>query len=300
MATKADFSEDEWRALQRGVTGAGMLVSVSDADFTDSFGEASALARFLGEQRRTNESELVREIAAVRGGGFGLTASREKVESETMAALRSAVATLSAKAPDEVAAYGQLVLELATGGGRGVGGSDRDGDEGDRQRSRGAPVQLSQPRPEEGTEDRVYWRLLRRAPVRIALVLASPRASPGLPVCTHSPGWPPGIRARRLSWCVSRRSSTRMAGRGLPAFWSTQSICAISVSLRQAGPPSGGPREFLSARLLRDERAVHKELDQSRVEVGGFHLVGAFEGVDLEAVVRGLRVEDRVGTASSP
>src|SRR5262245_42807923 len=34
MATKADFTEDEWKALQRGVTGAGMLVSVSDTDFT--------------------------------------------------------------------------------------------------------------------------------------------------------------------------------------------------------------------------------------------------------------------------
>ncbi len=113
MATKADFTEDEWHALQKGVTGTGMLVSVSDADFTDSFGEASALATFLGEQRQKNESELVREIAAVRGGGFGLTASREKVETETMAALRSAVTTLSAKAPDEVAAYRQLVLDLA-------------------------------------------------------------------------------------------------------------------------------------------------------------------------------------------
>jgi hypothetical protein len=113
MATKADFTEDEWQALQKGVTGAGMLVSVSDADFTDSFGEASALAKFLAEQRRTNESELIREIAAVHGGGFGLTASREKVETETMAALRSAVATLSAKAPDELVPYRQLVLDLA-------------------------------------------------------------------------------------------------------------------------------------------------------------------------------------------
>jgi hypothetical protein len=113
MATKADFTEDEWNALQKGVMGAGMLVSVSDADFTDSFGEASALAKFLAEQRRTNESELIREIAAVHGGGFGLTASREKVETETMAALRSAVATLSAKAPDELVAYRQLVLDLA-------------------------------------------------------------------------------------------------------------------------------------------------------------------------------------------
>jgi hypothetical protein len=113
MATKADFTEDEWHALQKGLTGAGMLVSVSDADFTDSFGEASALAKFLGKQRQTNESELVREIAAVHGGGFGLTASREKVETETMDALRSAVTTLSAKAPDDVAAYRQLVLDVA-------------------------------------------------------------------------------------------------------------------------------------------------------------------------------------------
>jgi hypothetical protein len=113
MATKADFTEDEWHALQKGVTGAGMLVSVSDADFTDSFGEASALAKFLGEQRQKNESGLVREIATVHGGGFGLTASREKVETETMAALRSAVTALSTKAPDEVAAYRQLVIDLA-------------------------------------------------------------------------------------------------------------------------------------------------------------------------------------------
>ena len=113
MATKADFTEDEWHALQKGVTGSGMLVSVSDADFTDSFGEASALAKFLGKQRQKSDSELVREVAAVHGGGFGLTASREKVETETMAALRSAVTTLSAKAPDELAAYRQLVLDLA-------------------------------------------------------------------------------------------------------------------------------------------------------------------------------------------
>ena len=42
MPTKADFSEDEWQAMQKGITGAGMLVSVTDRDFTDSFGEASA------------------------------------------------------------------------------------------------------------------------------------------------------------------------------------------------------------------------------------------------------------------
>ena len=67
MATKADFSEDEWKTLQRGVTGAGTLVSVSDRDFTDSFGEASALAKHLAEQQKTGATELMREIAHARG-----------------------------------------------------------------------------------------------------------------------------------------------------------------------------------------------------------------------------------------
>lgn len=113
MATKADFTEEEWEAMRKGVTGAGMLVSVGDRDFTDSFGEAGALARFLGEQREQSESELVRELASVRGTGFGLTDSQQEVEAETLAALRSASATLAAKAPDEAGAYRQLVLDAA-------------------------------------------------------------------------------------------------------------------------------------------------------------------------------------------
>jgi hypothetical protein len=45
MAGKADFTEDEWKGLAKGVTGAGMLVSLAHKDFTDSFGEATALAK---------------------------------------------------------------------------------------------------------------------------------------------------------------------------------------------------------------------------------------------------------------
>lgn len=112
MATKADFTEDEWKTLEKGVTGAGMLVSVSDRDFTDSFGEASALAKALAAHDES-PSELVRELAGTRGTGFGLTASPHEVESETMASLRAGVATLGAKAPDELAAYRQLVLDVA-------------------------------------------------------------------------------------------------------------------------------------------------------------------------------------------
>jgi hypothetical protein len=113
VATKADFTEEEWKSMQKGVTGAGMLVSVSDADFTDSFGEASALAKHLAEEQQRGSSALMREVAHVHGTGFGLTASREKAETETIEALRSAVTALKAKAPDELAAYQELVIGVA-------------------------------------------------------------------------------------------------------------------------------------------------------------------------------------------
>jgi tellurite resistance protein len=113
MATKADFTDDEWKTLHKGVTGAGLLVSVSDRDFTDSFGEASALAKALAAHRDDAASEIVRELAKERGTGFGLTSSPKEVEIETLASLRSAREILSAKAPDEAAGYRQLVLGVA-------------------------------------------------------------------------------------------------------------------------------------------------------------------------------------------
>jgi hypothetical protein len=99
--------------MQKGVTGAGLLVSVGDKDFSDSFGEAGALAKYLAEQRDQNASELMREVAHVHGSGFGFTASQQEVETETVAALRSAAASLGAKAPDDAAAYRLLVLGVA-------------------------------------------------------------------------------------------------------------------------------------------------------------------------------------------
>ena len=113
MATRSDFTDDEWEAMQKGLTGAGMLVSVSDQDFTDMFGEASALAKALRAQHEQGASDLIRELAKARGTGFGLTTSREEVEAETFAALRSATDTLASKAPDEAESYRQLVIGVA-------------------------------------------------------------------------------------------------------------------------------------------------------------------------------------------
>ena len=113
MATRHDFSDDEWTALQKGLMGSGMLVSVSDRDLTDTFGEAGALGKYLAGQQLAATSDLMRELAKTRGTGFGLTASPDEIRTETMAALATAVAALQAKAPEDVTAYRGLVLGLA-------------------------------------------------------------------------------------------------------------------------------------------------------------------------------------------
>jgi len=113
MATKSDFTEQEWEALKKGITGSGMLVSLSDRDFTDTFGEVGALAKYLAGQEVSSTSPLVRELAHGRATGFGITASPDKVRGETMDALKSSVATLGAKAPDDLEAYRALVLGVS-------------------------------------------------------------------------------------------------------------------------------------------------------------------------------------------
>ena len=124
MATKTDFTEQEWEALRKGVSGAGMLVSLSDRDFTDTFGEAGALAKYLSGQQVASSSQLVRELAQGRATGFGLTASPDKVRAETMDALQASVATLGAKAPDELEAYRALVLGVAEAVAQAKGGGE--------------------------------------------------------------------------------------------------------------------------------------------------------------------------------
>jgi hypothetical protein len=123
MAKKSDFTEQEWEQLRKGATGAGLLVSVSDRSFFDSFKEAGSLAKHLAGGR-SDESELVRELAGERGSGFGVRSAPQEIETETVEALRGAVSTLQAKAPDEVEAYKSFVLEVAEAVGKAAGGGE--------------------------------------------------------------------------------------------------------------------------------------------------------------------------------
>jgi hypothetical protein len=123
MAGKADFTEEEWDELRKGATAAGLLVSVSDRSFLDSFKEASSFAKYLMGSRE-DDSQLVRELASEHGTGFGAVATPSEVDEAADGALRSAVATLRAKAPDELESYRAFVLELAETVARAAKGGD--------------------------------------------------------------------------------------------------------------------------------------------------------------------------------
>jgi hypothetical protein len=124
MATKTQFTEEQWEALQKGVTGAGFMMALSDRSFFDSFKEAGDLARHLREARENASSELIRELAATGSTGFGLTNSPVEIETETMEALRKGIEALRAKAPEEEDAYRSFVLEVAESVGNAAGGGE--------------------------------------------------------------------------------------------------------------------------------------------------------------------------------
>ena len=67
------LSEIEVETLRKGALGAALLVSVSDRGFFDSFKEAGTLARHVTAARGNSQSEVVRQVAAGRGVGFGVT-----------------------------------------------------------------------------------------------------------------------------------------------------------------------------------------------------------------------------------
>jgi hypothetical protein len=124
MATKTDFTEQEWETLEKGATGAGFWVAISDRGFFDTFKEAGALAKHLREAHERSSSDLVRELAATRETGFGWRSSPEEIERETTEALQSAVQVLESKAPDELDTYRQFVLEVAESVGNAASGGE--------------------------------------------------------------------------------------------------------------------------------------------------------------------------------
>lgn len=125
MAGKSDFAADEWNSLHRGVTGAGMLVSVSEMGFTSTFKETSAMAKHLAAARSASASQLVRELCSESGTGWAVGTKPEDLRPAALGELTASIALLTTKAPDEVEAYRAFVLEIASA----VAAAAKGGDE---------------------------------------------------------------------------------------------------------------------------------------------------------------------------
>lgn len=119
------LTEQEIETLRKGAMGAGLLVSVSDPGFFDTFKEAGTLAKHVTAARGSSASAVVRQVAEGHGIGVGVTTPPAEIESGTLEALRSSVQLLESKAPEEVEAYRSFVLDLA----RSVAAAAPGGDE---------------------------------------------------------------------------------------------------------------------------------------------------------------------------
>jgi hypothetical protein len=119
------LSETDIETLHKGAMGAGLLVSVSDRKFFDTFKEAGVLSKHVAAARGSTESAVVKQVAGTHGTGFSVTSSPDEIESGTLDALRASVALLTTKAPDELEAFRSFVLDLA----RSVASAAPGGDE---------------------------------------------------------------------------------------------------------------------------------------------------------------------------
>ena len=97
MATKSDFTEEEWETLQKGATGAGFWMTIADRGFFDTFKESAEMAKHLAGARQNSDSTLVRDLGDTQGTGFGWRSSPEEIAGETIAALQDAQQILEAK-----------------------------------------------------------------------------------------------------------------------------------------------------------------------------------------------------------
>ena len=116
MATKADFSEEQWQTLVYSVLDAMAFVAFSNGThFWETMKEATATAKFLKRQAESSPSTLVRDLAT----GIGmkrdkkLTSEPAAMEAEVTGVLAEASKSVADVAPEELDAYKAFILGVA-------------------------------------------------------------------------------------------------------------------------------------------------------------------------------------------
>lgn len=115
MASKTDFTPEEWQVLQYAVTDTMSYVAMADPGFWDQFKEATAAARYISGSKEASPSDLVRDLAG------DIHVSRDKqvagnpadIAGEVAKRVSQASKLVAEKAPDDLEAFKNFLLGIA-------------------------------------------------------------------------------------------------------------------------------------------------------------------------------------------
>jgi len=115
MATKASFTQEEWRTLQWAVTDTMTYLSMADPGFWDMFKEANAAAHYIAAARQTSPSALVRELAAdiKTKRDKELSGNPTDMSGEVVERVGEAIAIVAGKAPEDLDGFKAFVVGVA-------------------------------------------------------------------------------------------------------------------------------------------------------------------------------------------
>jgi hypothetical protein len=116
MAGQRDFTLEEWATMRKALTVAGVIVALSEGGGEEMLSEILAVTQRLRRAGIDHPNQLVRELSAMRRFQSGLQPNMKRAvyEEEGLAAIRTAAGHVAAKAPRDLEAFRDFVLELAT------------------------------------------------------------------------------------------------------------------------------------------------------------------------------------------
>ncbi len=117
-ASVAAFTPDDWWVMRRAMFGSAVSVALAGRGNGRMIRAMFEVTQQFRAARSGNTSQLVRELADFSRFETGLTPGMSRAEEEAwltsrLRAIRSAVATVTAKAPADAAAFRQFLLDLA-------------------------------------------------------------------------------------------------------------------------------------------------------------------------------------------
>ena len=115
MASRADFTDDEWRVLEMAVSDTMAWLTMSDPGFWEMFKEAKGAAKFISSVKVASESLLVRQLAdeLKMKRDKALSANPTDMASEVIARVGDAAAIVANKAPDDLPAFKEFIVGVA-------------------------------------------------------------------------------------------------------------------------------------------------------------------------------------------